>query len=131
MKLIRPGLLAFAALLAAGGVQAHHSVAMFNPAKTEMLQGTVWKFEWTNPHAWIWIIPEGDSQGQQARGFECAALAMLRRQGWSRDDIKPGDRVTITFHPYRNGDPGGMMLSVRFADGHILGDRAAAGPPSN
>ena len=130
MKLIRPSWLVFTALLISAAAQAHHSVAMFDPARTETLNGTVLKFEWTNPHAWIWIVPE-NAGPQNARGFECAALAMLRRQGWTREDLKPGDRVTITYHPYRNGDPGGQTLVVRFPDGHTIGDRAAAGPRPN
>ena len=57
-----------------------------------------------------------------------AALAMLRRQGWTRNDLKPGDMVAVSFHPYRSGDSGGMTLSVRLENGRVLGDQAARGP---
>jgi len=128
MKSLRPGLFALAGLLFAGGVQAHHSVAMFDLTRTRTLNGTVLKFEWTNPHAWIWIIPN-DSTAQHANGFECGALAMLRRMGWKREDLTTGEKVALTYHPYRNGLPGGMMVSVRLADGRTLGEGAPNGPP--
>lgn len=130
MRSIRAGLFVLIGLFAAGGVQAHHSVAMFDAAKTDTLKGTVLRFEWTNPHAWIWIIPD-NSTAQHANGFECGALGMLRRLGWKREDLKPGDKVVMTYHPYQDGLPGGMMLSVRFADGRILGNGMPGGPPHN
>src|SRR5271170_3952142 len=120
MKTLPALQVALLAALAMAPLQAHHSVAMFDPSKTRALKGTVSKFEWTNPHAWIWVVPDGGPEARKAYGFELAALAMLRRQGWSRNDLKPGDKVTVTYHPYRDGDAGGMTLSVRFEDGRVL-----------
>src|SRR3954470_4528765 len=37
----------------AGTLLAHHSFAMFDTTKSMTLTGTVTKFEWTNPHAYI------------------------------------------------------------------------------
>jgi Family of unknown function (DUF6152) len=37
----------------AGPALAHHSFAMFDHTRTLTLKGTVTKFQWTNPHAYI------------------------------------------------------------------------------
>jgi hypothetical protein len=48
---------AFIALVcsASGAALAHHTYTMFDPTKPQTLAGTVAKFEWTNPHAYIWV----------------------------------------------------------------------------
>ena len=38
--------------------------------------------------------------------------------------IKPGDQVTLTMHPLKNGNPGGSLVSVRVPDGRVLGPGA-------
>jgi hypothetical protein len=105
-------------------VEAHHSVAMFDATKNLNIQGTVLKYEWTNPHVWIWIVA-ADKSGGIPYGFELASLAMLRRQGWSKDDLHVGDKVTVTYHPFKDGENGGMVLQVRLDNGRVLGDQAA------
>jgi hypothetical protein len=121
-------LMSLMALLAAAPAWAHHSFAMFDTTKNNSVQGTVFKYEWTNPHAWIWI--NADVSGKQMPyAFELASLAMLRRQGWTKDDLHDGDKVTVTYHPFKDGQNGGMTLTVKLADGKVLGDRAAGGPP--
>jgi len=34
---------------------AHHSFALFDMTKSVMLEGTVKRFEWTNPPSWIFL----------------------------------------------------------------------------
>ena len=43
--------------LAASGVpaRAHHSFAPFDLTMERTITGTVSRFEWTNPHSWIWL----------------------------------------------------------------------------
>jgi hypothetical protein len=121
-------------ILAAGWVavpaQAHHSIAAVDLDKTMTANGVVSSFEWTNPHAWIWVEVKDDKTGaSQKMGFECAALTMLRRNGWQRDSLKPGDKVQVQYHPLKTGDAGGMFLGLKFADGHTLGMVGGGGPP--
>jgi hypothetical protein len=106
--------------------EAHHSVAMFDATKSPSINGTVLKYEWTNPHVWIWIVT-ADKSGSDTTpyGFELASLAMLRRQGWSKDDLHVGDKVNVTYHPFKDGRNGGMVLQVRLDNGRVLGDQAA------
>ena len=38
---------------------AHHSLAMFDMSKSVRLEGTVKRFDWTNPHSWIFLEVAG------------------------------------------------------------------------
>jgi hypothetical protein len=110
--------------------QAHHSFAMFDTTKKESVQGTVLKYEWTNPHAWIWVNSNVNGK-ETPYAFELASLAMLRRQGWTRDDLHQGDKVEVTYRPFKDGQNGGQTLTVKLASGKVLGDRGANGPPGS
>ncbi len=46
--------------LAAGRAAAHHSVTEYDMTATTSVKGTVTKFEWTNPHAYIHIEAKDD-----------------------------------------------------------------------
>ena len=54
------------------------------------------------------------------------APAYLARAGWKSTTIKPGDKVTISVKPFRNGDPGGLFVNITLPDGRVLGQAPAA-----
>jgi hypothetical protein len=111
--------------------EAHHSIAAVDMDKTLTATGVVSSFEWTNPHAWIWVAVKDDKTGAtQKLGFECAALTMLRRSGWQRDSLKAGDKVVVQYHPLKTGDAGGMFMGLQFEDGRKLGMVGGGGAPS-
>jgi hypothetical protein len=56
-------LVACALLMMAGPLSAHHSTAMYAGSKT--VTGKVLKFEWTNPHAHVYI----ETKDEQNRGL--------------------------------------------------------------
>ena len=98
-------------------VWAHHSAAQYDGRKRVSYSGTVFKYEWQNPHAWIWLmVPQNDGTMQKV-GIECAAPAALRRAGMEWDSVKVGDKVTITAAPLRNGAPAGLLVSINWTDG--------------
>ena len=108
----------FAALALLAGVPAaaHHSFAMFDQTKIMTLEGTVTEFQWTNPHAFI----ELDAAGGRHWSIELNSPNNLKRQGWSRDALKPGDKIKLRMSPLRNGKPGGLVLDLTRADGKLL-----------
>lgn len=111
------GILAIAAF---SGVQAHHSFAQFDQKKTMMLEGTIKTFEWTNPHAWIWIaIPDGKG-GEQTWGIEAQSPSGLSRNGWSKRSFNPGDKVKIEIHPMQDGTQAGEFVRGVTAKGETL-----------
>jgi len=101
---------------------AHHSGAMFDRDKTVQLTGTVVSFGWTNPHSWIEIDVPNASGGTDKWGVECNSPNTMARSGWRSTTLKPGDQVTISIHPLRDGTHGGRFISVKLADGTVLTD---------
>jgi hypothetical protein len=110
--------LALAAALAAPA-DAHHSFAMFDQTKTVTLKGTVTEFQWTNPHSWIEMDATGAETGHWS--IELNSPNNLTRQGWRRSTLKPGDTVSVTINPLRNGKKGGLFNTVVLPDGRTLG----------
>jgi hypothetical protein len=106
---------------------AHHSFAMFDADRTVTLQGTVKEFEWTNPHSWLHIMVRDEATGQQSVwALELSSPARLKRMGMSADSVKPGDAVSVTFHPLKDGARGGQFLQAVLPDGKQI-IRANAG----
>src|SRR5664279_4195053 len=99
---------------------AHHSFAMFDTTKSISQQGVVKELQWTNPHVWLSIVVQ-DQGKEVVYAYEGAAIAVLKRVGWFKDSIKPGDVVTIVGHPYKDGRPGGSIDHLILADGRNLG----------
>jgi len=92
---------------------------MFDQQKIMTLDGTVHQFQWTNPHAFLEVdVPEG---GKTTRwSLELNSPNNLKRQGWSRDAVKPGDKVVVRMNPLRDGQPGGLFLDLKFPNGKVL-----------
>jgi hypothetical protein len=111
-------------------VLAHHSAAGIDRTKTLVVAGTVKEFRWTNPHSWIDLDVQNDKGVTQTWSVEMTSPAFLVRAGWKSSTIKTGDKVSITLRPFRNGDPGGLFVSVTLPDGRVLGERAPTPPPA-
>jgi hypothetical protein len=111
--------LALAVLAIASPAAAHHSFAMFDQHKIMTLEGTVTEFQWTNPHAFIEM--DVSSGGKTVRwSIELNSPNNLKRQGWKRDSLHRGDKVTLRMNPLRDGKHGGLFLDVRLANGKVL-----------
>ena len=113
--------LAAIAVSIAAPALAHHSFAMFDREKSVTLTGVVKEFEWTNPHVWIHMMVP-DSTGKLVEwSFEMQAIAQDTAGGWRADSVKPGDKVSIDFHPLKDGTRGGQLVAATLADGKRLG----------
>jgi hypothetical protein len=97
---------------------AHHSFAVYDRTKTLTLKGTVKTFQWTNPHCVVWVLvpAEGGGGEPQEWSIETTSPGVLTRGGWTRNSIKPGDRVAVEFNPLRDGSHGGGLNSVTLLD---------------
>ena len=107
---------------------AHHSFAMFDHEKTQTVSGVVKEFEWTNPHAWIHIVATDEKGTPTDWSFEMGSVGQVAAQGWKSDTIKPGDKITVTMHPLKDGSHGGQYESATLADGRSFRN---AGAPNN
>jgi hypothetical protein len=127
MNLKAVALSACAVTALVGPALAHHSFAMFDADRTVTLQGTVKELEWTNPHSWLHIMVKDEATGQQGVwALELSSPARLKRMGMSADSVKPGDAVSVTFHPLKDGARGGQFLQAVLPDGKQI-IRANAG----
>lgn len=96
-------------LVMAAPVSAHHSFAMFDETKAVTVKGTVREFQWTNPHAWIFVtVPTADGKTVEW-ALETGAPTVLFRQGWRQDTIKAGDKIEVIVRPRRDGGTGGQL----------------------
>jgi hypothetical protein len=110
---------------AAGRVAAHHSPVMFDMTKSVTVEGTVVEFSWTNPHSSIQLDVAGTGGAMERWGVEMGSPNSMVRAGWKSTILKPGDRVSVTVRPLKSGERGGMFVSIKLADGRVLGGRAA------
>jgi hypothetical protein len=114
------GLAAIAGLAVSSPALAHHSGAMFDANQTVVLDGTVKEFQWTNPHSWLQIVVPDAKGGSKEWSLELVSLNVLAHNGWKPGTLKPGDKVQVSMHPLKNGDPGGMGVAVTWPDGKQL-----------
>jgi hypothetical protein len=99
---------------------AHHSYSAFDMVGTKTVTGKVTKFDWSNPHSWIWIDVKNEQGVVETWGIEGMSPNFLARRGWNRTTLKPGDVITMTFHPVRGGDKGGSFVSAMRSTGEAL-----------
>lgn len=104
---------------------AHHSFAMFDFTRRLTFTGTVEEFEWANPHSEI-IITVPDSAGDKATvgrwAIEGQAPNIMRRQGWTKTTLKPGDPVTIVAFPMRDGSKAASLYYAVVNGTDMYGD---------
>ncbi|HET7887437.1 MAG TPA: DUF6152 family protein [Bradyrhizobium sp.] len=109
------GVVAVAAV-AAGISQsaAHHSGAMFDQMRSEVLKGKVVELRWVNPHVMLTVRGTLKSGGAPTDWLmETTSPANLTRvdEGWRRDTVRPGEEVEVVFHPLRQ--PGKRLGLLR------------------
>jgi uncharacterized protein DUF6152 len=112
-------LLAGLALLS-GAAFAHHGAAGYDSKQTT-LKGTVTDFRFQNPHAQIFLDVKDASGKVQNWVLEAVGIATLSRSGWTKSIMKPGDAITVTGNPAKNGSPSMRLTKVVLASGKELG----------
>ena len=125
---ILPAFLVF--VVAAGSASAHHAAAGIDRTRTVELKGTIKAFSWQNPHSWMEVEVAGEDGKLVTWTVEMTAPSYLVRAGWKASTVKPGDEVRVSVRPLKNGDPGGLFVSVTLADGRTLTERPVAAPPA-
>ena len=105
----------------AASTYAHHGfVSWFDMSRSVTVKGTVTSFDWTNPHAYIYLDVKDDKGAIVKWSAELGAIAMLTRAGWKRDTLKPGDELTMTGNPAKDGKPVMHLDKIVFANGQEL-----------
>lgn len=106
-------------LLTAMHASAHHGAGVFEPEKKVTVMGTVTDFQFVNPHVLVYLTVQGTDGKEVQWGGELTSPNRLARDAravkWHKTILKPGDVITVTGHPARNGAP--MMDILKIVDG--------------
>ena len=103
-------------------VFAHHAGATYDTDHPVTLTGTVTEYQLVNPHTQIHFDVKDDKGNVSNWVALSGPPQRLYRSGWRADTLKPGDQVTITGAPSKDGrkfmgvkkvvGPGGAVLSA-------------------
>ena len=121
---------AAAMLVQTGAAFAHHSYAMFDLTDSATVQGSIAKLEWTNPHVFIWVYVKKPDKPTEYDlfGFEGGPVGFMTRNGWSKDALVTGERVSVQYFRLRDGRTGGSFIKLVRADGsQLIGDQYSPG----
>jgi len=101
-------------------VRAHHSQSEYDLRAKVEVEGTVTRVEWKSPHAWFNVDVTNDKGEKVNWSFELPSPVTLMRRGWTRDSLKPGDRIKVVGAPARNFPAIAIANSVKDGNGKPL-----------
>ncbi len=105
-------------VLSAMPALAHHSFAAEYESKDLVtLTGVITKVEWTNPHIYFYIDVKDASGNVVNWAVEGYPPNTLKRTGFTRDDLKVGDKVTVTAYRAKDSTTRLAGREVTFPDG--------------
>jgi len=99
---------------------AHHSQAMFDTSQEILIEGTVARFDWVNPHMYLIVETKGpDGEPALVEG-EGLGITQALVDGLDRDALQPGTHVVMRANPNRSGwGKQVRILDVTTEDGEI------------
>ncbi len=104
---------------------AHHGNIIFDLERVVTMQGTVSRYEWRNPHVYIFVETPGDDGELAEWQLEGDPIPIMSRSGWSPTSLNPGDAVTVRMNPDRNPERNhALLISLTKPDGIILFPRS-------
>jgi hypothetical protein len=130
-KLIAAGLLLGGMFVATRTATAHHSFAAeFDSKKPIVLNGTVTKVEWTNPHVWIYLNVKDENGKVTNWGAEMGPPHGLQRRGWRRNTLEIGTAIKVDGFLAKNGSSRVNARSVTLSTGGRPGETLDAASSS-
>ena len=109
-------------MLVGGSASAHHSRAIFADDVISF-EGEVVRFDWANPHSYIYVRALDADGATVEWELETQSTPGLARLGWTKDSLKPGERVTVRARPHRDAS-----LHSAFAQALIKEDGSVLAP---
>ena len=111
---------AAALLFTASIAIAHHSFSMFDRSVERVATGTVVRWAFNPPHSWLYLNVKNPDGTETLWSFEGSAPPALLQRGITGSTFEPGNVVTISYCPLRDGRPGGGLGWARLADGTFV-----------
>lgn len=101
--------------------QAHHSFnALFDVSQIISLTGEVVEFRFIAPHSYIYLRATTEDGAQDIWEVETTTPGMLTRKGVTPVTLQPGQTITVTGNPTRDGRKLIRLLSLGMPDGQVL-----------
>ena len=113
-------------LAVAAPALAHHAWHGYDMSNITTVKGTVTKFDWGNPHVWMYLDVQDDKGAIQKWAAGGPSPSRMAGTGWDKDTLKPGDQITAIGHRISDGTYFLRTMKVVFPDGRELicyGDR--------
>ena len=127
----------FALAMLAVPASGHHSTAAFDSSVVVKIEGEITQVRWINPHASFKLEGTADKGPDGLWTIEMTAPNVLINEGWKRNSLQVGDKVTVYANPLRNaitlndGSQGGLYVGVILANGSTLGRTDGQGQGSD
>jgi hypothetical protein len=99
---------------------AHHGTGMYDMSHPTTVTGVVKRFEWTNPHAYIYLEVKDEKGNAVEWSVEMMALNHLKSYGWARNTVQPGDVITCTGGAAKSGAPFMLSSIIKLPDGREI-----------
>jgi hypothetical protein len=99
---------------------AHHSTAMYNMGNPVTVTGVVKRFEWINPHAYIYLEVTDEKGKKVEWQIEMMSLNHLKSYGWVHDTVKPGEVISCTGGAAKSGDAAMLSSLIKLPDGRMI-----------
>jgi hypothetical protein len=123
-RLVTSSALVVTLLMVCASMLAHHGNVAYDEGHPITISGNVTEFVWSNPHCQIYLDVKDQKGDVVPWSVESQSPGILKRNGWTRDSIKPGDHVVVTLVPAKSGAPVGFSGEktgkIVFDDGHVL-----------
>ena len=111
---------AVALLMVSASAFAHHGMTTYDLERRITMKGTVTRFDFANPHVLLHFDVK-DVKGTVVPWVgETGSPNMMRRGGWNRNTLKPGDQITVSGQPAKNGSPSMRFLKIVLPNGQEL-----------
>lgn len=110
---------------------AHHGVAPhYDVTKPVELQGTITRFDFINPHSFVYIATVNAAGAEETWSCELASRSVLERNGLSIDTFRVGEPIVVEGVVARVKPTGCALRVARFPDGSRLVANELFGPTS-
>lgn len=122
-------LAAWLAAVPGSAALAHHGVAPhYDVSKPVTIEGVVAKFEFVNPHSFVYVSVTDEAGAEQVWSCELPSRSVLERNGFEADMFEIGAALTIEGVAARHNPTGCAFRVARLADGRVLKSSALFGP---
>ena len=122
VRRVRTLLLATASIMLLNVGDAHHSISgEFDNTRQVTVEGTVKDYKLINPHTYVVVAVSGERGSEDWTLTFGPATKLIRGSGWNENTLRPGDRVTATGRPAREG-LGLYLAELVKSDGTVLID---------